>query len=76
MEASRVCYDEPVQIIQGQTHDTAHIAVSSVLQLASNTVDGETSHKLGLYAGSCAKRLVSPTDRTMQFFDQNVANPI
>ena len=28
------------------------------------------------YAGSFAKRLVSPTDRTVQFFDQKVANPM
>ena len=27
----KVCYDEPLQIIQDQMHDTAHIAVSSVL---------------------------------------------
>ena len=61
--------------------DTAHIAVSSVLQMAYNTIDGETLHiqlplTLGLYAGLFDKRLVRATDHTMQLFAQNVANPM
>lgn len=49
----KVCYDEPLQIIQDQMHDTAHIAVSSVLQMASNTIRLETLHKLGLCRFLC-----------------------